>query len=142
MTEEKIAHVFGSYGPLASVKIMWPRGAGAREPGRTKLCGFVAFMLRNDAEKALEELTGKVIEDAELKIGWGKAVAIPPRPYFVMPTTMAAISTGLPFNATPARPGYGAVAPLSAGYGDPDDVLRNASISVSHVELLIEVPCS
>eukprot|EP00045_Choanoeca_perplexa_P013819 m.158346 g.158346 ORF g.158346 m.158346 type:complete len:613 (+) comp16467_c0_seq8:70-1908(+) len=130
MTEEKIAHVFGSYGPLASVKIMWPRGAGAREVGRSKLCGFVAFMLRKDAERALDELTGKVIEGTEMKIGWGKAVAIPPRPYFVMPVTMASASTGLPFNAEPARSGYGAVAPVGQSHEDPDDILRNATVTV------------
>eukprot|EP00730_Choanoeca_flexa_P015692 TRINITY_DN7262_c0_g1_i3.p1 TRINITY_DN7262_c0_g1~~TRINITY_DN7262_c0_g1_i3.p1 ORF type:complete len:601 (+),score=159.97 TRINITY_DN7262_c0_g1_i3:55-1857(+) len=131
MTEEKIAHVFGSYGPLASVKIMWPRGAGAREVGRSRLCGFVAFMQRRHAEKALEELTGKVVEDVELRIGWGKAVAIPPRPYFVMPETGMSAYTGLPFNAVPARTSYGAVAPPGGSmHADADDPVRSATITV------------
>lgn len=33
----------GRFGPIASVKIMWPRDEEARRKGRN--CGFVAFMV-------------------------------------------------------------------------------------------------
>ncbi len=48
---------FGKYGPLASVKIMWPR----TEEERTRVTnrGFVAFMTRKDAERALAALDGE-----------------------------------------------------------------------------------
>ncbi|KAL0193190.1 hypothetical protein M9458_011486, partial [Cirrhinus mrigala] len=54
MTEEMLCKEFGKYGPLASVKIMWPR----TEEERTRVTnrGFVAFMTRKDAERALAAL--------------------------------------------------------------------------------------
>lgn len=56
MTEEMLCKEFGKYGPLASVKIMWPR----TEEERTRVTnrGFVAFMTRKDAERALAALDG------------------------------------------------------------------------------------
>jgi hypothetical protein len=35
---------FGRFGPIGSVKIMWPRSDDERRRGRN--CGFVAFMVR------------------------------------------------------------------------------------------------
>lgn len=57
MTEEMLCKEFGKYGPLASVKIMWPR----TEEERTRVTnrGFVAFMTRKDAERALAALNGE-----------------------------------------------------------------------------------
>lgn len=59
MTEEMLCKEFGKYGPLASVKIMWPR----TEEERTRVTnrGFVAFMTRKDAERALAALDGNKI---------------------------------------------------------------------------------
>lgn len=48
--------LFGKYGPLASVKIMWPRTE--EEKARNRNCGFVAYMRRKDGEKALNALKG------------------------------------------------------------------------------------
>lgn len=50
---------FGRFGPLASVKIMWPRTD--EERARERNCGFVAFMNRRDAERALKNLNGKKV---------------------------------------------------------------------------------
>ena len=50
--------LFGKYGPLASVKIMWPRTDEEKQRG--KMCGFVAFMTRKDAERALKSLNGEL----------------------------------------------------------------------------------
>lgn len=57
MNEEMLCQEFGRYGPLASVKIMWPRTD--EERARERNCGFVAFMTRRDAERALKHLNGK-----------------------------------------------------------------------------------
>lgn len=57
MTEQQLCEVFGKYGPLASVKIMWPRTDEERNRGRN--CGFVAFMNRKDGERAMNALKGK-----------------------------------------------------------------------------------
>ena len=59
MNEEMLCEEFGKYGPLASVKIMWPRTD--EERARNRNCGFVAFMNRRDAERALKALNGRVI---------------------------------------------------------------------------------
>ncbi|KER23645.1 hypothetical protein T265_14590, partial [Opisthorchis viverrini] len=54
MTEQQLCEAFGRYGPLASVKIMWPRTDEERSRGRN--CGFVAFMNRKDGERALDNI--------------------------------------------------------------------------------------
>ena len=56
MTEQQLMDVFGKYGPLASVKVMWPRTE--EEKARNRNCGFVAFMNRKDAERAMRKLNG------------------------------------------------------------------------------------
>lgn len=58
MNEEMLCQEFGRYGPLASVKIMWPRTD--EERARERNCGFVAFMNRRDAERALKNLNGTI----------------------------------------------------------------------------------
>lgn len=47
---------FGRFGPIASVKIMWPRTDEERR--RQRNCGFVAFMNRNEAQAAKDEMQG------------------------------------------------------------------------------------
>lgn len=59
MTEQQLCEAFGRYGPLASVKIMWPRTEEERSRGKN--CGFVAFMNRKDGERALENIRGKIL---------------------------------------------------------------------------------
>jgi len=56
ITEQQLMEVFGRYGPLASIKIMWPRSDEEKARGRN--CGFVAFMNRKDGERALKYLNG------------------------------------------------------------------------------------
>uniref|UniRef100_A0A4W4EYC2 U2 snRNP-associated SURP motif-containing protein n=1 Tax=Electrophorus electricus TaxID=8005 RepID=A0A4W4EYC2_ELEEL len=103
MNEEMLCQEFGRYGPLASVKIMWPRTD--EERARERNCGFVAFMTRRDAERALKHLNGKVIMNFEMKLGWGKGVPIPPHPIYIPPSmmehTLPPPPSGLPFNAQP-----------------------------------------
>ena len=56
MSEQQLCELFGRYGPLASVKIMWPRTDEERSRGKN--CGFVAFMNRKDGERAMNALQG------------------------------------------------------------------------------------
>lgn len=56
ITEQQLMELFGKYGPLASIKIMWPRSEEEKSRGRN--CGFVAYMSRRDAERALKCLNG------------------------------------------------------------------------------------
>ncbi|KAL3847445.1 hypothetical protein ACJMK2_018351 [Sinanodonta woodiana] len=105
MTEQQLCEIFGKYGPLASVKIMWPRTEEERSRGRN--CGFVAFMNRKDGERAMNALKGKEICGFEMKLGWGKAVPIPPHPIYIPPAlmelTLPPPPSGLPFNAQSHR---------------------------------------
>ncbi|KAK9065665.1 hypothetical protein SSX86_015066 [Deinandra increscens subsp. villosa] len=73
--ENFLLRTFGRFGPIASVKIMWPRTEEERK--RQKNCGFVAFMNRADGQAAKDEMHGVVVYDYELNIGWGKSVSLP-----------------------------------------------------------------
>ncbi|XP_050220458.1 protein RRC1-like isoform X2 [Mercurialis annua] len=73
--ENFLLRTFGRFGPIASVKIMWPRTE--EEKRRQRNCGFVAFMNRVDGQAAKDEMQGVVVYEYELKIGWGKSVALP-----------------------------------------------------------------
>ncbi|KNA24038.1 hypothetical protein SOVF_018760 [Spinacia oleracea] len=73
--ESFLLRTFGRFGPIASVKIMWPRTEEERR--RQRNCGFVAFMNRGEAQAAKDEMQGVVVYEYELKIGWGKSVALP-----------------------------------------------------------------
>ncbi|XP_074657715.1 U2 snRNP-associated SURP motif-containing protein-like isoform X2 [Tubulanus polymorphus] len=103
MTEQQLCVIFGQYGPLASVKIMWPRSEEERSRGRN--CGFVAFMNRKDGERCLAALKGKDVMGFEMKLGWGKSVPIPAHPVYIPPAlvemTLPPPPSGLPFNAQP-----------------------------------------
>lgn len=95
--------IFGRYGPLASIKIMWPRSEEEKSRGRN--CGFVAYMSRKDAERALKTLNGRFIMGYEMRLGWGKAVPVFNQPIFIPPPLLELIMppppSGLPFNAQP-----------------------------------------
>ena len=60
MTEQDLCEVFGKYGPLASIKIMYPRSE--EERAKNRHTGFVGFMKRSDAEDAFDGLKGDLIE--------------------------------------------------------------------------------
>ena len=68
MNEEMLCQEFGRFGPLASVKIMWPRTD--EERARERNCGFVAFMNRRDAERALKNLNGKEVHHRIHTLFW------------------------------------------------------------------------
>lgn len=99
ITEQDLIKIFGVYGPLASVKIMWPKND---DKARTN-CGFVAYMSRKDGERALQEL--KNYDD--MRIGWGKPVELPAHPIYIPPELLKLLLpppySGLPFNAQPPK---------------------------------------
>ncbi|EDW32826.1 GL10142 [Drosophila persimilis] len=103
ISEQQLMETFGRYGPLASIKIMWPRSDEEKARGRN--CGFVAYMSRRDAERALRTLNGRYIMGYEMRLGWGKTVPIMNTPIFVpqalMELTLPPPPSGLPFNAQP-----------------------------------------
>ena len=70
MNEASIMELFGRYGPLASVKIMYPRSE--EEKSRGTNCGFVAYMSRKDAERAMHELNGSQLDSISVRMSWGR----------------------------------------------------------------------
>jgi U2-associated protein SR140 len=83
LDEHALKLAFGKFGPIASVKIMWPRDEDQRSRGR--MSGFVAFMTRRSAEEAMSELQGRMLHDSELRLGWSKSVPLPALPCWPPP---------------------------------------------------------
>ncbi|KAF9981939.1 U2 snRNP-associated SURP domain-containing protein, partial [Modicella reniformis] len=81
VNEEQLCMEFAKYGPIASIKIMWPRTT--EEIERNRNCGFVSFMERADAAVALKEMEGMELVGYAMKLGWGKSVPIPAVPFYV-----------------------------------------------------------
>lgn len=73
VNENDLCDIFGKYGPLASIKIMWPRTE--EERARNRNSGFVAYMSRLDAERALRALNGFQLRGYDMKLGkWCSSV--------------------------------------------------------------------
>ena len=84
LDEHTLRLAFGKYGPIASIKIMWPRDDEQRTGGL--MSGFVAYMSRRSAEEALEAMQGMVLHNSELRLGWSKAVQLPAVPCWPPPS--------------------------------------------------------
>ncbi|KAF7321798.1 hypothetical protein MKEN_00701600 [Mycena kentingensis (nom. inval.)] len=97
VSEPSLGMFFAKFGPIASVKIMWPRmdmssGPGAnmtqsRQLKNAGLSGFVSFMKRKDAEDAQREYDGFEWGGSILRVGWGRAVPIGTRAIYELPKT-------------------------------------------------------
>ncbi|KRX92016.1 U2 snRNP-associated SURP motif-containing protein, partial [Trichinella pseudospiralis] len=119
--------LFGKFGPLASVKVLWPRNDEDRHKNR--LTGFVAFMTRKDAQRAFTALKGVILHGQEIKLSWGKPVSIPVYPVYVPDAMMKLIAppprSGLPFNAQPRQKDRDAfIWPLPENLMEPDDPVQ------------------
>nr|CAD7577978.1 unnamed protein product [Timema californicum] len=125
-------------------KIMWPRSDEEKARGRN--CGFVAFMNRKDGERALKFLNGKDVMAYEMKLGWGKAVPIPPHPIYVPPAmlelTMPPPPSGLPFNAQPNKKDRHKVPLLRGGdmYSIDDHERREIDKVLLHAIVKVVIP--
>jgi U2-associated protein SR140 len=80
INEASLCRDFAIFGPIASVKIMWPRSQEEKERNRNS--AFISFMKRSDAEKALKAMDGKDLHGHLLRVCWGKAVPLPAQPIF------------------------------------------------------------
>lgn len=66
VTENELCDIFGKFGPLASIKIMWPRTD--EERARNRNSGFVAYMSRVDGERALMVVNGMNYKGYDMKL--------------------------------------------------------------------------
>lgn len=64
--EEVLKREFARFGPIASVKIMWPRDEDQRR--RSRNCGFVAFMVRPSTCLVRSQQVAAVAIDEEISI--------------------------------------------------------------------------
>uniref|UniRef100_A0A0K0DII3 RRM domain-containing protein n=1 Tax=Angiostrongylus cantonensis TaxID=6313 RepID=A0A0K0DII3_ANGCA len=103
MTMEDLFDTFGSFGPLASAKILFPRTE--EEKRREHLCGFCAFMSREDVDRALAQMMGFFIRGEPIRMSFAKPIVIPAQPFYVPPPLLDLSApdpiTELPFNAKP-----------------------------------------
>ncbi|KXS17733.1 hypothetical protein M427DRAFT_54330 [Gonapodya prolifera JEL478] len=134
-TEDALARQFAVYGPIASVKVMWPRTQEEKERGR--LSGFVSFMKRDDAAKALREMDGREIGGMPVRVGWGKRIVVPDKPIFIL--GQHSIAAGLPAaasNLTTGESPFGAqlVAPRPAAFPP------GAALPPPRLEVLVNRP--
>ncbi|VDK62528.1 unnamed protein product [Gongylonema pulchrum] len=73
---EDLYNTFGTFGPLASAKILFPRDDDRK---REHLCGFIAFMVRKDTDRAMKGMQGRFIRGCEVRMSLAKPVTIPPQ---------------------------------------------------------------
>jgi hypothetical protein len=62
VTEDQLRVVFGRFGDIIYVKI--PQGKG---------CGFVQFVLRTSAERAMTTMQGQLLGNSAIRISWGRS---------------------------------------------------------------------
>lgn len=72
VTEEILFREFSLFGPIESIKIMYPRTA--EEKSKEHNFGFVNFFIKADAELAMNALDDIIIFGTAIRIGWGKAI--------------------------------------------------------------------
>ncbi len=102
-------------------------------PITRRLHGCTFVQDRAGADRAKAELNGVLLHDLELKIGWGKAIAIPPAPLYTAASVFAgsAVATsgkGAGGAAVPP-PGVDAAPPWVAPVHGSDDMLEGVGVS-------------
>ncbi|SNX85336.1 uncharacterized protein MEPE_04045 [Melanopsichium pennsylvanicum] len=80
--ERSMGEFFCTFGDVATVKIMWPRGEQRERVGG--LTGFVAYMTRGEAEYAFKQADGAMWGGVRIKLSWGKAMPLPTRAMYPM----------------------------------------------------------
>ena len=86
---------------------------------------------REEAQRAKDDLNGIMLHDNELRIGWGKAIAIPSAPMFVLnpPGGLAAVR-----GATIAPPGaLASVMGPRGGIGPHDPIVPTGQLCMLHL---------
>jgi len=124
--EETLQKMFGQYGTITSIKIMWPRKD--EERGRQHNCGFVSFSLRRDAERAKQKLDGYDFMGSSLKIDWSKPVKAVGVPMVMAPNAKEAVLAQLK-----AGPG---------GFSDKSSKSGFSSKASSDPPITVELPKS
>lgn len=64
VNEDQLRAIFQTYGDVVYTKI--PQGKG---------CGFVQFVNRPDAERAMAEMNGQIVGSSAIRISWGRSTS-------------------------------------------------------------------
>ena len=128
--EDVVKRAFAKYGPIGSVKIMWPR-EDENVRLRTQLSGFVAFMTRSSAERAREEMDGAMLGHHDLRVSWAKAVPLPEKP--VWPLAMGE-------QIRPGEGNFSAAQSLRASMRPPGGDAAHVSATPEAVDLDVRYP--
>ena len=90
-TEDTLIHQMAVCGPVASVKIMWPRYNSHSQYTKHNQIppssnnGFIAFMTRHCAEAAFHRFNGASIDKSTIRLDWSKPVPLPQVPLYTHP---------------------------------------------------------
>lgn len=146
VTEQDLLFTFGSFGPLAALKILYPRSEEERR--RPHICAFVAFMSRSDVDRFMAEVRVIIIRNEPIRFAFARPVQIPAVPHYTPPVLQDLQhpdpTSGLPFNAQPEVEQakkflklYKSFPPLNMlpckgqyGYDDFVDLMRNSIVRV------------
>jgi len=106
VTEEILRQEFGKFGPIVSVKVMWPRSQ--EEKRRPRNCGFVQFFSRSDAERAKDALNGKELFGVPMQVGWGRLPRGRPKGVVPPPWIQSSTSPTTTYSLSPSDVGTAA----------------------------------
>ncbi|KAL7668947.1 hypothetical protein ACOME3_009628 [Neoechinorhynchus agilis] len=139
LRELDVMRIFGAYGSLASVKIMYPRTD--EEHSRGTNCGFVAFMLRKDAESAINALNGTEQHGLKIRTGWGKSISLPKAPLCIPNDVSLKNNVFLPLGARSKLPNSTTLSKIGAAFGGQSTItvtMPSDSTTIATIHRTIE----
>jgi RNA recognition motif-containing protein len=109
VSEDQLRAVFARFGDIIYVKI--PQGKG---------CGFVQFVLRTSAERAMMSMNGQVLGNSAIRISWGRSSSRAANQ--LSANQMTGLASGFPAGGPPGNLGNFPGGPPFAGM-PPDPML-------------------
>lgn len=134
VNEQILWKEFGKFGPISSIKVMWPRTE--EEKRRNRKCGFVSFCERVHAELAKDAMQGFEFYGQELRIGWGKPVAKSSVPLPSLPSVPVAVA---PVVSAP-RVANPAIEMPSLSFVDKNSNPPTAGVNENLEQIVISIP--
>jgi U2-associated protein SR140 len=84
VTEEQLMQNFVQFGPLASIRILPQRNPAQPTP----MNGFVLFMNRHDAAKAIKDMDGYELAGLNIRCNWANRSHVPQKAMYVFDTDL------------------------------------------------------
>lgn len=106
VSEDQLRAVFARFGDIIYVKI--PQGKG---------CGFVQFVLRTSAERAMMSMNGQVLGNSAIRISWGRSSSRAANQ--LSANQMTGLASGFPGGGPPGNLGNFPGGPFASMPPDP-----------------------